>query len=985
MNGSRGGVRGLEECPDYAASTTVALVYLCRYAERSAPLRCFIEAYAARPAGVEHELYVIFKGFPDGRTRAAAEEIIGEIAHSACELPDVGFDLGSYLACAEQVQQDRICFLNSFSRPLVDGWLARLDGALCTPGMGLVGATGSWESFFSASFPQGRLKVRHARTLGRFIELKRAYSPFPNPHVRTNAFMIRRDLLLQLGLHVPETKEEAHRLESGRQSITRRVIAHGFDVAIVGRDGSAIPPARWCDAALFSNGEQRDLLVADNQTVDYELAEPERQAALRHLRWGIQVERAQARQQSLTSPSACGPGLRPGPDSDAWTVVGEQAELDLPVPRRSARHYHLSLTASSQGYAPVNVWLVDQLVGGTEFRYDLGRIGSLPREIRYVGKLRRPTRRLMLAFSNVLGARIALTCTPLLATGSGRLLRIVLPAVSACGAPGVPTRWRCSTARTAVLWWFSRKARTRAIGRYNRFALAAPLPSADTMRAPAASASGSAAMMIGVFASAEGASCDDIAAWRELARRFVRDHPVFLTAPSATAAPLNEGADETGELHLIDGATGAGVRQAELGAIFASGLEYVVVADCRHVPDPRLFQAIEEYVRAHGVFDCLYTDEDIIRPDDSRTSPLFKPAWSPTLAACRDYVGGAVVHRVEALRTLGSADLAGYNLRSADAFLAQWRRGGRIAHIPDILVHRLEGAERTDEPVVTRTRVCARRPASGREANVSIVIPTAGRHGMVRGRSIDLVTNCVSSILSDHHDRPSQIIVVHDDALSPDVMTELRDRGVELLEISRYETVNLAWKMNIGAARARGDLLLFLNDDVEIISADWLSRLAARAQDGVGVVGALLFYEDGAIQHAGAFVRGGTVDHVYRGVSPSGEGYLGWFGCARECTAVTGACMMLPRSVFASLGGFDEHFRIEFNDIDLCLRARQQGLRVILEPNARLFHFEGRSRDVRDVDRKEVRLFWRRWGRHYVEDPFYPSAFAGAVPETENM
>src|SRR5262249_55768564 len=147
-----------------------------------------------------------------------------------------------------------------------------------------------------------------------------------------------------------------------------------------------------------------------------------------------------------------------------------------------------------------------------------------------------------------------------------------------------------------------------------------------------------------------------------------------------------------------------------------------------------------------------------------------------------------------------------------------------------------------------------------------------------------------------------------------------------------------------GAAAARGDVLIFLNDDTEVITGDWLARLAALAtRPGVGPVGAMLLYEDDTIQHMGVVLRNQQVEHLYRGAAPATPSYLDWLSAPPERAAVTGACMAISRAAFDALEGFDPRFPVLYNDIDLCLRARRRGWRTIVEPRARLYHFERRS------------------------------------------
>ena len=244
---------------------TVAVVHLVRAANGPEPLERFLEAYEAHdreedvgPLVFVHWLIFACKGFPTDR--AALERIGG---HDALYFPDVGYDIGTYRRCAERAKHDVLVFVNSFSRPLVDDWLGIMVRALDDQDIGLVGCTGSWEGI------EG--------------------SPFPNPHVRTNAFAMRRDLFLSLDLPEPQTKRDASLLEAGPSSITRQVLARDLRAVVVNADGSIydvrLPGLHF--SRTFRYGGQTRLLVADNRTDDY--ADRHTLAELRHLEeitWG---------------------------------------------------------------------------------------------------------------------------------------------------------------------------------------------------------------------------------------------------------------------------------------------------------------------------------------------------------------------------------------------------------------------------------------------------------------------------------------------------------------------------------------------------------------------------------------------------------------------------------------------------------------------------------------------------------------------------
>jgi hypothetical protein len=184
-----------------------------------------------------------------------------------------GLDLGSYREAVELVSAERYCFLNTSSEMLCANWLAHLDRHLLASEVGLVGAGGSFESAYSSA----------PRPLRPF---RRRFEPFPNPHLRTNGFMIERALLLDLDWPTPRSKVAAWALESGNRSISRQVWERGLDVRVVGRDGVAYPSERWHESATFRSGAQHNLLIADNRTRQYADADDALKSRFEEMAWG---------------------------------------------------------------------------------------------------------------------------------------------------------------------------------------------------------------------------------------------------------------------------------------------------------------------------------------------------------------------------------------------------------------------------------------------------------------------------------------------------------------------------------------------------------------------------------------------------------------------------------------------------------------------------------------------------------------------------
>jgi GT2 family glycosyltransferase len=184
---------------------------------------------------------------------------------------------------------------------------------------------------------------------------------------------------------------------------------------------------------------------------------------------------------------------------------------------------------------------------------------------------------------------------------------------------------------------------------------------------------------------------------------------------------------------------------------------------------------------------------------------------------------------------------------------------------------------------------------------------------------------------------------------------------------------------NYAARRTSGRFLLFLNNDTEVVTPDWIEALVEQAQrPPIGAVGALLLYADETIQHAGVVLRiGGIAGHGHRFLPADTPGYYYTVKTVNNFSAVTGACVMIRRDVFDAVGGFDEGLAVAFNDVDLCLRIREHGFRIVYVPHAVLYHFESKSRGSDDTpekierDMRERAFMQRRWNCSDREDPYY--------------
>lgn len=294
----------------------IGVVYLYRFAEGEISARAFLDSYRAHPAGIEHDLHVILKGFPDERSSAAARALFGPLSANLIELDDTGYDIGSYLAAARRIANHRLVFLNTFSEILADDWLVRLDAALNHPDVGLVGATGSWQSL-SSGYVAAALRfahwVRHPisyvkshfeggtqpstgagvpRRGFRDVVLKirgladlYEFGRYPNPHIRTNGFMIDRERFLSLQSMPFSRKADVYKFESGRHSMTKQILRMKLKALVVDRSGRTYEVDDWRSSSTFWVGHQENLMIADNMTRKYAQGSSQLRQLLENYAW----------------------------------------------------------------------------------------------------------------------------------------------------------------------------------------------------------------------------------------------------------------------------------------------------------------------------------------------------------------------------------------------------------------------------------------------------------------------------------------------------------------------------------------------------------------------------------------------------------------------------------------------------------------------------------------------------------------------------
>lgn len=352
------------------------------------------------------------------------------------------------------------------------------------------------------------------------------------------------------------------------------------------------------------------------------------------------------------------------------------------------------------------------------------------------------------------------------------------------------------------------------------------------------------------------------------------------------------------------------------------------------------------------------------------------PAFAHLRLREDDTLGGAVVVNVARVRAMGGFDAAddgavvfGLALRLADAAVV--RVPTELAVVrghPDEEAQRRVVARHLADRGVAATVTAA--PGGGREVRypvvgtplVSVIIPTRGSAGRAAGATRVYVTEAVRDLVERSTYPHCEFVVVADADVPQSVADDLAAIAGDRLRLIRWDApFDFSAKINRGAAVARGDVFLVLNDDVALVTCDAVERMLGLVQQpDIGIVGALLFFEDGRVQHLGQVYDSGTAGHAAIGIMPGVQ--LPWsaLSVTRVCSGVTAACAMMTRETYIAVGGYSEVFPNNYNDVDFCMKVRERGLLAVCCGRTRWYHFESVSRDAR-VRIEEVDRLQDRW------------------------
>ncbi len=386
----------------------------------------------------------------------------------------------------------------------------------------------------------------------------------------------------------------------------------------------------------------------------------------------------------------------------------------------------------------------------------------------------------------------------------------------------------------------------------------------------------------------------------------------------------------------------------------------------------------------------VYADEDVQTAEGAHLAPRLKPDFSPDFLLASSYVGRPLAVGAGLSGDLSNLVASGSAALEHECALSACEAAASVTHIAEVLCHRWGGVEslpahgaevrhvqealnrRNERATVTVGRVPGTyrvRRQTDRGATVSILIPFRDQPQLLR--------TCVDSVTVTAGDADVELVLIDNGSSDPETMTlmERLASRANVRVVRDGRPFNWAELNNAGAHEARGDVLVFLNNDIEAHRPGWLSALCAQAlRPDVGAVGARLLYPDRHLQHCGLVVGlTGAAGHPLAGLPEDAAGYLNMATVTRECSAVTGACLATRREVFRHLDGFDETLGVDLNDVDFCLRAGAEGLRTIYEPAAELIHHESPSRGTAGGV-GDVVNFVDRWKGYITEGDRYFNA-----------
>jgi len=442
-----------------------------------------------------------------------------------------------------------------------------------------------------------------------------------------------------------------------------------------------------------------------------------------------------------------------------------------------------------------------------------------------------------------------------------------------------------------------------------------------------------------------------------------------------------------------------GISQASNEALSLATGEFVGFLDHDDELSPEALYENVKILNQYPEADLIYSDEDKINPEGKRIEPYFKPSWSPDLLLSFNYICHFSVYRKTMLDKIKGFRSGYEGSQDYDLLLRVTEKTDKIYHIPKILYHwrQIKGSTSTahkekithiTNSIKTLQKTLQRRKIEGtvekginfdqfesyrvkrklkQKPLISIIMPMKDK--------ISYLKKNLKSIEEKTEYKNYEIVIVDNNSQEKETFDYLKSiEKKKFIRILQYKSeFNFSKINNYAVSKVKGEHILFLNNDIEVISQGWLTAMLEHSlRKEVGAVGAKLIFPNNTIQHAGTIMGlGGTAGHSHKNFPAESNGYFGALNTIRNYSAITAACMMIRKEVFDEVGRFDEKkLAVAFNDVDLCLKMRKKGYLIVYTPFAALYHHESLSRGY-DLNPNEISAMNNRWGDILLSDPYY--------------
>lgn len=451
-------------------------------------------------------------------------------------------------------------------------------------------------------------------------------------------------------------------------------------------------------------------------------------------------------------------------------------------------------------------------------------------------------------------------------------------------------------------------------------------------------------------------------------------------ADRAVSDVLHNVVSDDPRIRVVDIPENKGIAQNTNAALGIAQGDYVGFLDHDDLLTPDALFEMVEAINKKGKPEMLYSDEDKVSTDLTEFfQPNLKPDFNKDLLRSNNYITHFFIAAKDLVERVGKFDEAYNGAQDYDMILRCAECAKGIVHIPKVLYHwRVHKSSTADNPLSKMYAFDAGKRAieshlkrCGEKGEVihterlgfyrikyslkgtpkvSIVIPNKDQ--------VKTLDQCLKSIEASTY-KNFEILIVENNSVEDATFAYYKSIEPDNIKVIYWPNeFNYSAINNFAVSRASGDYLLFLNNDVEVITEDWIEEMVANCQrKDVGIVGAKLYYPDNTVQHAGIVIGiGGVAGSVFVGLPKDYTGYLHKASVQQDLSAVTAACMMVKRSVYDQVGGFNEQLKIAFNDVDFCLRVRSKGYLVVFDPYVELYHYESKTRGAEDSKQKILRF-----------------------------